>query len=1573
MKRIIALLLVCLTLVEMLPMGIHTHAQEVETLPAETVETMAATEETTLPTETVAETVPVTESTEETAPETAETIPETVPAATEETVGGGVPDAPEIPETVPEISLEEGRYQIILDGITNDPVEETEEVLVEDSEGIVLEEAAAAGTAYESEPNDTFSQADYYSVNYDMLGTLSGYDLDYFYFRLSAKSKISIIAVATNKSFAIALLDSNGEIILKDIKGTKNDAGNYTYKIAGTYSAGKYGVLTIDGEQNKTTYGFGILVEPLYETCKHSNKKKQEVIEATCGTDGYTLYYCPTCEYTWKDKIVPATGNHVYDDDFDTYCNGCGQYRSVGIASGTCGDDLKWRITNSGELRIAGTGPMYDYIVDAGGNGSKAPWNSYKDDITSVVVEYGTTRIGNAAFYNLKQVISVSLPDTVTSIGNRAFFYCEKLGSVEIPEGVKSIERSTFNSCEKLTSVTLPQSLTSIDTLAFFGCHLLKDLTFPESLQTIGSEAFSYCNKLTVVQIPKNVSSIGSTAFESCDLLREIRVDPENGYYSSDSLGNLYDKGKTVLICVPENLAGFVDIPDTVTRINATFNNRQRVTGVTIPEGITSIPASFFAYCSALASVTLPSTLTSIGAEAFMFCRPMTSLVIPENVTSIGVEAFYCCEGLTSITFNGSAPFIEENAFYEVTSPVYYPAGDSTWTSSKRQNYGGTLTWVAACIGGHVEIIDTPGVAPTCLEAGLSPDSHCSNCGEITSVQQEIPALGHDVVTDAYLAPTCLETGLTEGSHCVRCDLTLVSQDVIPSLGHDVVVDAYRAPLCEETGLTKGSHCGRCGEVFVAQTVIPALGHAYTNHWCDHCGRAEFVEVVSITSDKLTLAAGEQAVLTAVLDYPIRPETEILWTLAEEDEAYAALEPGRETAVLTGKRLMEEKTVTVYARTADGMYPAAAVSVTIGALPADHALFSNQSVTIKPIDPATGKAYAAKELTWSMDEKYEPFIKLAKGKVTAQKVVETVRTEVVATVMATGEEIPFVIDVYPTVTLVQVRQGEEIVNGKTLTMDYSAQPITLKVDSYPLDTLENVTWTISDKKARFADYAIDGDSLTISNPKGNAGTVTIKATVSAGVKKSVTVKISFGSFAREVAMTKPGTTTLRGGASVTLSAWVSKPAVVTKPGVVWTVSDKTAATVSNGKVTAKNVAHPTTVTVTATSKDGQASASVELRIIPKDEGKLVLMCGGDYITGGTKAMNYGETCQMEAYTIVNGDPVPEQVTWSSTKASVAHVVRGEVTATGVGSAKLTATAADGRTATVTVKVATLVADMRIITKDGKNIFEENGERTVLLASGKSVNLVADILTTGANKAVTWTITEGEEYIKLANGKVTANPDMTGIAYAVVKATAKDGSGTSAAIRVKIVPLATGVQIYESGIRVRSNTTYIVDMQSKPVIRLNARVYPAKASQNVEITSSNKKVAEYDKETGELKCHKTGTVTITAKALDGSNAKTTFKLTIVKKVKSLSLKEGANLTVVGGKSLKLATMVQINPTDATNKKLKWSVAPNDCGAKISTSGVLTTKKVTQPVTVNIMVTTNDDSGCMLSFDVTIYPA
>ena len=140
-----------------------------------------------------------------------------------------------------------------------------------------------------------------------------------------------------------------------------------------------------------------------------------------------------------------------------------------------------------------------------------------------------------------------------------------------------------------------------------------------------------------------------------------------------------------------------------------------------------------------------------------------------------------------------------------------------------------------------------------------------------------------------------------------------------------------------------------------------------------------------------------------------------------------------------------------------------------------------------------------------------------------------------------------------------------------------------------------------------------------------------------------------------------------------------------------------------------------------------------------------------------------------------------------------------------------------------------------------------------------------------------------------------------------------------------------------------------------------------AGKDVTWKSSNAKVASIDAG-GKITCLRAGTVTITATAKDGSGEKASFKLTVVKRMKDLTLEGGI---IAGGKSLTLKPL--ITPADTTNKKLSWSVSENEAGIRISASGKLTTKAVKEAVKVKVTVSALDGSGVQTTCDVTVCPA
>jgi len=271
-------------------------------------------------------------------------------------------------------------------------------------------------------------------------------------------------------------------------------------------------------------------------------------------------------------------------------------YAASVTASGKCGDNSKWSLSNTGTLTISGKGSIYNYSSP-----SKVPWNKYNEKITKIEIKKNITRIGNYSFWGLSEVDKITIPSTVTAIGAHAFEACQ-----------------------------------------------ISELTLPSGLKTIGQEALSRMEKLKAIHIPASVTSIGKDAFMRNQKMTKITVATSNKNFSAKE-NVLYNKSKTKLILVGFGKTSFT-VPTSVKTIaNGAFNYHKNIKTIVISKNVTSLPAKAFYECASLESVTINGKITDIKEDTFSVSRKLKKLVLPATLKNISGNAFKECYSLKTL------------------------------------------------------------------------------------------------------------------------------------------------------------------------------------------------------------------------------------------------------------------------------------------------------------------------------------------------------------------------------------------------------------------------------------------------------------------------------------------------------------------------------------------------------------------------------------------------------------------------------------------------------------------------------------------------------------------------------------------------------------------------------------------------------------------------------------------------------------------------------------------------------------------------------------------------------------
>ena len=476
-----------------------------------------------------------------------------------------------------------------------------------------------------------------------------------------------------------------------------------------------------------------------------------------------------------------------------------------------------------------------------------------------------------------------------------------------------------------------------------------------------------------------------------------------------------------------------------------------------------------------------------------------------------------------------------------------------------------------------------------------------------------------------------------------------------------------------------------------------------------------------------------------------------------------------------------------------------------------------------------------------------------------KSIIWSSNNEAVATVDANG-------------TVIAKRAGTAVItatstNGKsagcTVTVEKKQIPVTeVRLSESTVGIVEGSTYKLTatvlpenTTDSKNVSWGSNNEAVATVDANGTvtakrAGTAVITATSTNGKTAGCTVTVS----KKEIPITEvrlnKSTETLTEGETTTLTATVLPENTTYGKSVKWSSSNVAVATVDlMGKVTAKRAG---TAIITAISENGK-TASCTITVNKKDTNITITEVR---LNKSTETLTEGDTTTLTATVLPENTTDSKNVSWSSSNSEVAAVdANGTVTAKRAGTAVITATSTNGKTAGCTVTVSRKEIPITEISLDKSSATLTEGETTTLTATVLPEN-------TTYSKSVSWSSSNSEVAAVDANGTVTAKRAGT----AVITATSTNGktAGCTVTVSKKEIPITE--------VRLNKSTETLTEGETTT---LTATVLPENTTygKSVKWSSSNVAVATVDL-MGKVTAKSAGTAVITATSENGKTASCT---------------------------------------------------------------------------------------------------
>ena len=336
---------------------------------------------------------------------------------------------------------------------------------------------------------------------------------------------------------------------------------------------------------------------------------------------------------------------------------------------------IMYKITGTNTVSVT-----YHYVPDR-----RTDYNAISDYSGKVVIpesvtfnnkEYEVTGITDFAFRSTKNMVSLTIPNTVQTIG-QDFLKDSKLDSLYVLDSKTPINSSIIClsiryiylgrnikncKCQGVRKVDIGENVTKIPDNFLDRNSVITEISIPNNVDSIGNYAFCDCSKITDLAL-ENIKGYGDFALAGTALssitFREGTEDLPNGLCSGcQSLSSvaLPQSLKTIGNCCFGGCTSLKSIilPQSVSYIGSTCFAGAGILNIELPKTIEILYEGTFSSCQQLEKIQLPSSIKEIGDKCFNNCNSLRSISFPSSVEKIGNEVFNYCNALKSIRFEDS-------------------------------------------------------------------------------------------------------------------------------------------------------------------------------------------------------------------------------------------------------------------------------------------------------------------------------------------------------------------------------------------------------------------------------------------------------------------------------------------------------------------------------------------------------------------------------------------------------------------------------------------------------------------------------------------------------------------------------------------------------------------------------------------------------------------------------------------------------------------------------------------------------------------------------------------------------